>query len=291
MVRRLHKTIGLTRSGEFQTNFDGLRYHGRLDDFIDWNVFFFGNYCPAELDFLATAARTTGGPEGGGTYFDIGANIGHHALFMSQRASQVVAFEPSPSARERFSANLRLNRLANVRLFPVALGDADGEAQLGSGFEDNSGSRSLCWTLDEDKDETVIVRRGDSLFRQEQLPRVDILKLDVEGYEKRVLTGLRETLLRDRPVILMELVGYDLKGGFRDETDLRNSLYPSHDLFTLRGRSKARLDAFDWNGEAAVCFPEERTHAFDHLFARHLISKPRSTPGPTTRAAAPLKSS
>jgi FkbM family methyltransferase len=280
-VRRLHRSLGLTRSLEFEATFVGLRFRGRLDDFIDWNVFFFGNYCPEELDFLAAAARVIGGSDGGVTYFDVGANIGHHALFMSRRASQVVAFEPSASARERFSANVHLNGLANIRLFAMALGDADGEAQLGSGFKDNSGSRSLCWTLDRDKDETVIVRRGDDLFCEEELPRVDILKLDVEGYEKRVLAGLRETLLRDRPIILIELVGDGVKGGFRDEADLRQSLYPTHDLFTLRGTSRARLVAFDWNEEAAVCFPRERTRAFDRLFARSSNFKFRKAyPGP-----------
>jgi FkbM family methyltransferase len=249
----------------FETNFHGLRYRGRLDDLIDWNVFFFGSYCPEELDFLTVAARVMGGPEGAAIYVDVGANVGHHALYMSRRTSQVVAFEPSAAARQRLQANARLNELTNIRLFSVALGDVDREAQLGSGFEGNSGSRSLCWTLDRKQDETVIVRRGDSFFRREQLPQIDILKLDAEGYEKRVLFGLREILFRDRPIILMELIGEETKGGFRNEAELRNALYPEHGLFTLRGTSKARLTPFDWNAEAAVCLPQEHTRAFDHL--------------------------
>jgi FkbM family methyltransferase len=261
----LYNSLGLSLSVAFETNFHGFRYRGRLDDLIDWNVFFFGSYCPEELDFLAVAAKVMKGSTGGTVYVDVGANVGHHALFMARRASQVVAFEPSASARERFNTNVRLNGIANITLFPVALGDADGEAELGSGFEANSGSRSLCWTLDRKQDETVTVRRGDTLFFQEQLPRMTILKLDVEGYEKRVLNGLRNTLRRDRPVILIELVGESVKGGFRNEAELRNSVYPAHDLFTLRGTSKARLAPFDWNGGTAICLPEERTRVFNHL--------------------------
>src|SRR5438270_704967 len=153
------------------------------------------------------------------------------ASFLAQRVSQVVAFEPAVSARERFEANIRLNALANLRLFPIALADHDGEGQLGSGFAGNSGSRSLCWTLDRNKDECVTLRRGDDLFRHEKLQRIDILKLDVEGYEKSVLVGLRETLVRDRPIILIELIGDSSKGGFRNEADLRDTLYPAHALF------------------------------------------------------------
>src|SRR5437762_2946606 len=119
----LYRSRGLSGSAVFETNFHGLRYRGRLDDLIDWNVFFFGSYCPEELDFLTVAARVMGGPEGAAIYVDVGANVGHHALFMSRRTSQVVAFEPSAAARQRFQANTRLNELTNIRLFSVALGD------------------------------------------------------------------------------------------------------------------------------------------------------------------------
>lgn len=265
-VWHLYTSFGLSSLVDFETNFYGLRYRGRLDDLIDWNVFFFGSYSPEELHFLDVAAKVMTGPSGGPVYVDVGANVGHHALFMSVRTSLVVAFEPSALVRERLKANMRLNGLSNIRLFPVALGDADGEAVLGSGFEGNSGSRSLCWTLDRNQDEVVIVRRGDSLFYQEQLPRIDILKLDAEGYEKRVLTGLRNTLDKDRPIILMELVGRSVKAGFRDEAELRSCLYPAHGLFTLRGGSTAQLGPFDWNGETAICLPEERAHSFRHLY-------------------------
>ena len=106
--------------------------------------------------------------------------------------------------------------------------------------------------------EIVAIRQGDNFLRAKNLPRIDILKLDVEGYEKRVLKGLRETLARDRPVILMELIGRSEKSGFADEAELRETLYPEHTLFTLRGDRKAKLTPFDWSGEAAVCLPRER---------------------------------
>lgn len=254
-------------SADFEVRFGGLRYRGRLDDLIDWNVFFFGSYSPQELDFLATAARVSGGARGGVTYFDVGANVGHHALFMSQHVREVVAFEPSQRARERFYTNIRFNGLTNIRVFPIALGDADGEGQLGSGFEGNSGSRSLTWTLDRARMETVVLRRGDDFYRKENLPKMDILKLDVEGYEKRALSGLRYTLIKDRPIVLMELIGGSPKSGFQDADELRQSLYPEHVLFSLRGNRRARLAPFDWDREEAVCLPQERADSFRHMMS------------------------
>jgi hypothetical protein len=147
-------------------------------------------------------------------------------------------------------------------MFPVALGDFNGMGQLGSGFEGNSGSRSLTWTLEVGKMEPVVVSRGDEFIRNEKLPHIDILKLDVEGYEKRVLIGLREILLKERPVILMEMIGTSEKGGFRDATELRETLYPAHELFALQSGKKARLSSFSWHEEALVCLPEERVSGF-----------------------------
>ena len=103
IVWRLVEMLGETQSAEYEVGFYGLRYRGRLDDFIDRNIFFFGGYARNELDFLATAAKVLGKFQSGVTYFDVGANVGQHALFMSQHVESVFAFEPSPSGAETAS--------------------------------------------------------------------------------------------------------------------------------------------------------------------------------------------
>ena len=267
VVWQFHRALANPRSSNFEINFHGLRYRGRLDDLIDWNIFFFGGYSEAELDFLAEAARAIATTSKDVFYFDVGANVGQHALFMSRLVTGVVAFEPARAARERFEMNAALNGLSNIRLYPIALGDCDEEGVLGSGFAGNSGSRSLTWTLDQRNTEKIEIRRGDDLVQSDRLPPMDILKLDVEGFEKRVLCGLRESISRDRPVILMELVGKSQKSGFSDVTDLRGTLYSDHELFTLRGQRRAKLAPFDWDSEAVVCLPKERVKAFANRMA------------------------
>lgn len=256
---------------EFEIDFDGRRYRGNLGDFIDRHIYFTGAYAPAELGFLDQAAlafRKTGGGEV--TFIDIGANCGQHSLFMSRRADRVIAFEPSAEAAGRLEANLALNGISNVALFRIALGDRDHTAQLGSGLPGNSGSRSLTWTLDAEQNENVEVRHAADFLDSPNvcLTRMDIIKLDVEGYEKAVLKGLAPLLKRDRPVLMFELVGKQIKGGFASPDELRAHLYPDAAMFTLSGRRRPALTPFDWNAEEAVCIPQERVSVFDGMIAQ-----------------------
>jgi FkbM family methyltransferase len=251
------RPAGRMAGERFLTRFDGLAYEGSLGEYIDREIFYFGAYAPAELDLLAQAA-TALAPDGGLNFYDIGANVGQHSLWMSRRAARVFAFEPSARAVAQFRENLTRNAIENVTVFPFALGEESGTARLGSGFANNSGSRSLTWTLDETDVETVELRRGDTVFREQALPTMHLLKLDVEGYEKRVLSNLHERLCADRPVIMMELIGQSEKSGFADEADLRATLYPDHALFSMVAGRVGRLSSFDWNVDEMVCVPLEK---------------------------------
>ncbi|MEJ0067177.1 MAG: FkbM family methyltransferase [Caulobacteraceae bacterium] len=199
------------------------------------------------------------------TYLDIGANVGQHALFMSRRVDRVLAFEPNPKVANRLQRNRDANRCTNLEIHRVALGLEDGDAALGSGLPSNSGSRSLAWSLDPTQNICVPIRHAGRYLSA--LKRADIIKLDVEGFEKTVLTAMADILRRDRPVILLELVGRDSKGGFGSEAELRTAIYPDHRLFTLGGRRHASLGTFDWKHEEAVCIPAELEARFKRLIS------------------------
>lgn len=253
--------LGKSEPKEFDICFEGLRYRGSLNQYIDRHIYFLGSYAPGELCFLNSAASVLRKTRRFLNFVDVGANVGQHSLFMSKRVDRVIAFEPNNDVAARLEMNAQRNDVRNILLLHYALGDVDGEGQLGSGFDDNSGARSLTWTLDPAKDIRVEVRRGDAVMDNLGVERIDILKLDVEGYEKKVLEGLAETLRRDRPVILFELVGQSMKGGFRSEQELRSALYPNHRLFSLNAKD-GRLRDFDWSIEEAVCLPDELYASF-----------------------------
>lgn len=242
----------------FEVELHGTRYRGNLAEFIDWHIFYFGSYAMGELNFLDACSRYLRRVRGGVHFFDIGANVGEFSTFMATRATTVNAFEPSRDLAGRLRAHVARNGLRTISVHAVALGERDHAAELGSGLPGNPGSRSLTWTLPGAAVETVEVKVGDTYLADRALPRLDIVKIDVEGYEKNVIGGLAARMKADRPIILMETIGDGSKGGFSSEADLRASLYPDHLLRSISFRgSRYRLARFDWSREAAVVLPAE----------------------------------
>jgi FkbM family methyltransferase len=256
LVNRLAPRHQTTRW--FETEFFGLDYRGDLLEFIDRSIFYFGAYAPGELEFLQHCAKQLSSVYQGIGFFDLGANVGQHSIFMSRLVSHVHGFEPSARVADQFAFNVSSNNLRNVHIHRVALGDEDGEADLGSGFPGNTGSRSLNWSLPGKATERVSVRDAGLFLKDKNLPRMHILKIDVEGHEKKVLKSLSARLKSDRPVIMIELIGKTEKGGFASMNDFRETLYPRHELRSLKERwGRYKIIPFSWECECAVVIPSE----------------------------------
>ena len=242
----------------FETEFHGLVYAGDLSQMIDRSIFYFGAYAPAELQFLDRCAHALAKTRGKVRFFDVGANTGQHSLFLHRHVAEIHAFEPSQRVADAFEGNVTRNKLGNITIHRVALSDSDETLELGSGFPGNSGSRSLNWTLPGQPTEKVVVHSAGQYFTEQRLPRMDILKIDVEGHESKVLRGLRGRLVAERPVILMELIGAGCKGGFRSAAEFRSACYPDHELRSLRTSGRRyELTPFDWECECVVVIPRE----------------------------------
>lgn len=123
---------------------------------------------------------------------DIGAHIGHWSLNMLDRFEAVHAFEPVAEHRACFDVNV-LPR-PGLTLHPIALGAAPGSVRIVR-QADNSGASHVGET-----GEAVELRTLDSYGFQD----VDLIKMDVEGFEAMVIEGARDTLLRCRPIVCCE---------------------------------------------------------------------------------------
>jgi len=136
----------------------------------------------------------------GDVVYDIGANMGLHAVFLGQAVGshgQIVAFEPEPHYCERLRGNAALNGLRNVRICTMALGDHDCELELLPSEAGRSAPRLADQPRDAGRGRTgfkVQVVEGDRLAETENLPIPRMVKIDVEGFEYAVLKGLRRTL-------------------------------------------------------------------------------------------------
>lgn len=221
----------------FEVKFFGRSYSGNLTNFIDWSVFYFGAFSIYELLLLgdlADALRAQGKPV---NFFDIGANIGHHTLFMVDHSDVIFSFEPYSVVREEMQRKLKHADVRNVTIFPVALGDQDefhtfhpptgcnqGTGTLGDLLPTNASTETI----------SVEVVHGDSFFAANRLPPISLCKMDVEGYELKTIEGLREALWRDRPPIVVEIQLYrERESDILKHKKLQDILYPDHLIFEL----------------------------------------------------------
>jgi len=125
-------------------------------------------------------------------FVDVGANAGLYSLYAALNAGEgarILAIEPNAALLARFAFNLRLARKAqyaapeiDVATACVAVGDHDGEGLLSTSGDE--GSRSLSGT---GSGRPVQVRRLAALLAEHAIGKITVLKIDVEGYEDRVL--------------------------------------------------------------------------------------------------------
>lgn len=157
-------------------------------EYIDAIVLREGYYEAEVLEALRPYLTT------GAVLWDVGANIGLHAVTAARLAPQarVVAFEPDPVTFLRLAGNVRLNGCA-ASLHPIALGDRDGTAMLYMNTGGNSGMSSLVHA-GTGPGTSVRLMRADTLIAAGTVAAPTVMKLDVEGGEEGVLRGFGDRL-------------------------------------------------------------------------------------------------
>ncbi len=251
----------------FRVRLDGFDYPAYADNIVDWHVLFYGCYETFETRLLAALADRI--PDA--AFVDVGANVGHHALVMAAHARTVHAFEPNPAMWPLIEEKLSVNGVANVSLHRCGLGAENAHLPLYIG--DEAAEASLLKEANRNPTAdpvAVAVARGDDYFPAHGIDRIDIFKADVEGYEPQVLKGLRSTLARIRPTLMIELseTGKARFGGFADFVAALPGDYDFHFCgiergllvrYGLRPASDVAYATFVGN---AFCVPAERRQLF-----------------------------
>jgi FkbM family methyltransferase len=174
---------------------DGIRFGVRLSKPDDYQIV----YGQQEKSFLGVK------PQHGDVVLDVGAHIGTYTLRYSRLVGSegaVIAFEPEPSNRRILRWNIRLNRAQNVTVRSEALGDFHGKGRLK--LSEFTGVHSFTRTSDE------IHQTGEVLvpiitLDELNLDRVNLVKIDVEGYELAVLKGGEKMIKHFRPTMQIEV--------------------------------------------------------------------------------------
>jgi len=132
----------------------------------------------------------------GATVVDCGAYIGEFTVYAAEKVGEsglVLAFEPNPQSFSLCKRNIDRNRMGNVKVFEVALGQNEGAAFLHVNRA-NLGASSITNSQIEKPDEEVAVRTLDQFFPILTERDIELLKIDAEGFGLRILLGARSLL-------------------------------------------------------------------------------------------------
>jgi FkbM family methyltransferase len=141
----------------------------------------------------------------GGSFVEVGANLGTDTVFASDFFKTCYAFEPASRHTAIFRKNLELNNITNIQLFPVAASDHCGTTRLYFGQDHNTGSAALQPNLPGmTRFEDVQMVTLDSALPD--VTDVTFMHIDAEGHDVKVLQGAKNFISRQtqKPFIKME---------------------------------------------------------------------------------------
>ena len=173
-------------------------------------IMLFKDFEPEDSKFFRDAIRPTD------ICFDVGGNVGFFAMLMASRASQgkVHVFEPIPLNAALIRTNAELNGFTNISVQNVAVGDAEGTVQFSISVDSAYSSMKATGRSNEERALDVPLRTLDAYIAEAGVPRVDIMKVDVEGAEGLVIGGASRLLAdKDRRprLVLLELFDENLQ--------------------------------------------------------------------------------
>jgi len=199
---------------------DGLNWELDLSQWLDWHLFF-GFESPEDHFFLSLLRP-------GYHVLDGGAYIGTVAIRAAARVGPtgcVHCFEASAENFKKLQEHIKINRSLNVRCYPNALSDKTGFLQIARPWlENRSGSLISRGTWQNCPTEEVAGLSLDDWMERERIQRLDVVKLDVEGYEPHVLRGGRRLLTKFRPVLFLEAHELNLQRQGLSSAHLRKEL-------------------------------------------------------------------
>lgn len=171
---------------------------------------------------------------------DVGANIGVVSLTMCKYGNKVASFEPIPQLYELLKASIKDNQINNCCVHNVGLSNKKTTASFFVQTDGNIGSSTLSpKVVDQYKSElTINLEPGDENKSIKSLDTVDLIKIDVEGHEPEVVLGLRKTIQRDQPIIIVEWDNDSTRSGF-EKHQIFESICSNYSVYYLCNRMSA----------------------------------------------------
>lgn len=179
-----------------------IRFDLYIDDWIQQNLFFLNEYEPRELYFVKNTIKE------GDVFVDIGANIGLYTLYASKLVGEkgkVIAFEPFADNFNHLRQNVSLNYHKNIVLENLAISQKKEKIPIAYHVKEANKGMVSSYLNEFSYKAFVDSISLDLYFHENPITRLDFIKIDIEGGEYPALLGMRETLNKYGPTILIEI--------------------------------------------------------------------------------------
>ncbi len=200
--QKLLKVLSKKSSSQVQKMLTGFRLQLDLQDRMQAVMFIKRCHEPETEIVFKEMAKTSK------VFLDVGANIGYFSFLVKQMSpqSKVYSFEPLPQNILAYEKNRELNNFSSMFLQEVCVADKHGETEfLIPPSEESGWGRMAHRELFSGEKIKRSVVTLDEFCEQHQLSAVDFIKIDVEGYEFKVLQGATKIIESQRPRICIEL--------------------------------------------------------------------------------------
>ena len=190
------RAAGENHQREASLIYSDFRVSCDISEMIQRQLYFFGTYF-LERTFLEVWRSLAQRSE---VIFDVGANVGIYSLaaISANPGAKLHAFEPTPEIAEQLRRTKALNALTNLVIAETAVCDTSGQARLVrcDGGEGNGGMNFIV-EIDSVSDSDLVESTSlDDYCRRNGIDRIDLMKVDVQGFEPDVLRGASDLLSR-----------------------------------------------------------------------------------------------
>ncbi len=223
LYQKLFKPYRLFEGLIVRTRYDkSFRLIVNVEEWIQQHIFFFGVYDVPGINYIKRTLKP------GDVFIDIGANIGTYSISASgcldkEMGGTIYAFEPVSSIYKRLIDNIELNQVDNILPNKLGIIDDNKTINLYLSSNENLGMSSIFHHDTESGEvEKVEAIRLDDFISENNIKKVDLVKIDIEGAEIFALKGMVETLKKFTPILLVEISQNVLEGNNVSGEDIFN---------------------------------------------------------------------
>lgn len=216
---------------------DKLTINANIHDYNDWKAYWEVKEIE-RLNLYSLAQNCT-------TVVDVGVNNGwvimNLALIVKPNHGFVYGFEPHPETYARCIRNIAENNIANAKVFNLGCGDEAAQLNMIKPVESNSGQNRVIINdegLEQNEIVSIKIVKLDEQLKASE--KIDLIKIDVEGFEMKVLSGAKEILKKFKPILFIELDDQLLKCNGNSAEELL-SFIKSYDYSVLKANTKKEL--------------------------------------------------